>query len=128
MPKRVLQGAVVSDKMDKTVVVSIERRTTHRLYKKVITRSKKYHAHDEQNECSLGDVVRIEESRPYSKTKRWRVIEILTRGDVAEVSPEAIGRELETAVQRSPSDLAEERADEEQASAEPADEAEDGEE
>ncbi|MCC7428004.1 MAG: 30S ribosomal protein S17 [Alphaproteobacteria bacterium] len=78
MPKRVLTGRVVSDKMDKTVVVSVERRVMHPLYKKFIRRSKKYHAHDEQNACKTGDVVRIEESRPLSKLKRWVVIERVT--------------------------------------------------
>lgn len=115
MPKRVLQGSVVSDKMQKTVVVAVERRTQHPLYKKVITRTKKYHAHDETNECNLGDLVRIEEARPYSRTKRWRVVEVLRRGDVAEVQPQAIGRELETTVQRSLS--ADDEAEESEATA-----------
>ena len=74
MPKRILQGVVVSDKMDKTVVVSVERRVMHPIYKKFIRRSKKYHAHDEDNQVKVGDVVRIEECRPLSKTKSWRVI------------------------------------------------------
>lgn len=99
--KRVLQGVVVSDKMDKSVVVSVEHRKKHRLYHKVMTLSKKFMAHDEDNECSLGDVVRLEEFRPQSKNKRWRVIEILDQGDVAEISPETIGRELEATTQMS---------------------------
>lgn len=99
--KRVLQGIVVSDRMDKSVVVSVEHRKKHRLYHKVMTLSKKFMAHDEANECSLGDVVRLEEFRPQSKNKRWRVIEILDRGDVAEISPETIGRELEETTQMS---------------------------
>ena len=74
MPKRILQGLVVSDKNDKTVVVEVERRYTHPLYKKVVRRSKKYHAHDETNRCKEGDKVRIEECRPVSKSKSWRVI------------------------------------------------------
>jgi small subunit ribosomal protein S17 len=74
MPKRILQGVVVSDKSDKTVIVSVERRVMHPMYKKFITRSKKYAAHDEGNECKVGDMVRIEESRPISKRKRWVVI------------------------------------------------------
>jgi small subunit ribosomal protein S17 len=74
MPKRILQGVVVSDKMDKTVVVSVERRVMHPIYKKFIRRSKKYHAHDEDNQVKVGEVVRIEECRPISKTKSWRVI------------------------------------------------------
>jgi len=75
MPKRILQGTVVSDANDKTVVVLVERRFTHPLYKKTVRRTKKYHAHDENNEYKVGDVVRIEECRPISRKKRWRVIE-----------------------------------------------------
>jgi small subunit ribosomal protein S17 len=74
MPRRVLQGEVVSDKNDKTVVVRVERRVMHPLYKKFIRRSKKYAAHDEENRFKVGDVVRIIESRPLSKTKRWQVL------------------------------------------------------
>jgi len=74
MPRRVLQGRVVSDKTDKTITVMVERRVMHPLYKKFITRSKKYHAHDEENRCKVGDLVRIRECRPISKTKRWEVI------------------------------------------------------
>jgi small subunit ribosomal protein S17 len=74
MPKRILQGVVVSDKMDKTVVVSVERRVMHPIYKKFIRRSKKYHAHDENNTFKIGDTVRICECRPISKTKTWEVI------------------------------------------------------
>lgn len=73
MPKRILQGEVVSDKTDKTVVVKVERRFTHPLYKKVVRRSKKYHAHDENNQFKVGDTVRIEECPPISKLKRWTV-------------------------------------------------------
>ncbi|WP_142848545.1 30S ribosomal protein S17 [Telmatospirillum sp. J64-1] len=74
MPKRILQGVVVSDKMDKTVVVRVERRVMHPLYKKFIRRSKKYHAHDENNSFKAGDWVRIEECRPISKNKNWVVL------------------------------------------------------
>ena len=74
MPKRVLTGTVVSDKGDKTVVVRVERRVKHPLYGKIIKRSKKYHAHDEGNEYKEGQVVRIEETRPISKLKTWRVL------------------------------------------------------
>ena len=74
MPKRVLTGTVVSDKADKTVVVRVERRVKHPLYGKIIRRSKKYHAHDEGNEYREGQVVRIEETAPVSKTKTWRVL------------------------------------------------------
>jgi small subunit ribosomal protein S17 len=71
-PRR-MTGRVVSDKMDKTVTVLVERRVAHPLYGKVITRTKKYHAHDETNECKAGDLVTIEECRPLSRTKTWRV-------------------------------------------------------
>jgi len=74
MPKRVLQGVVVSDKTDKTVVVKVERRFTHPLLKKTVRRSKKYQAHDETNRFKAGDLVLIEESAPISKTKRWVVV------------------------------------------------------
>jgi small subunit ribosomal protein S17 len=75
MPKRILQGVVVSDKNDKTVVVEVERRYMHPLFKKTVRRTKKYHAHDETNAYKVGDVVRIEEGRPVSKNKRWYVVE-----------------------------------------------------
>ncbi|MFO7587185.1 MAG: 30S ribosomal protein S17 [Gemmatimonadota bacterium] len=73
------RGTVTSDAMDKTVVVSVERRMAHPLYGKQVKRQKKYHAHDEGNEYRTGDVVLIEETRPLSKRKRWRVIELLER-------------------------------------------------
>ena len=72
-------GTVVSDKMDKTVVVQVERRLAHPLYGKQVTRTKKYHAHDENNEFHVGDTVRITETRPLSKLKRWRVSELIER-------------------------------------------------
>lgn len=75
MPKRILQGEVISDAGDKTVVVRVERRFMHPLYKKVIRRSKRYHAHDESNSMKIGDKVRIEECRPISKLKTWRVVD-----------------------------------------------------
>jgi small subunit ribosomal protein S17 len=75
VPKRTLQGIVVSDKQKKTVVVRVERRFTHPLLKKTVRQSKKYYAHDENNEYSVGDVVRIEEHRPISKLKRWTVVQ-----------------------------------------------------
>ena len=74
MPKRVLTGTIVSDKTDKTVVVSVERRVKHPLYGKIIKRSKKYHAHDEGNAFKEGEIVRIEECRPISKLKTWTVL------------------------------------------------------
>ena len=72
-------GVVVSSTQDKTIVVRIDRRTTHPLYGKTLTKSKKYHAHDEQNEAGVGDTVRIAETRPMSKLKRWRLASIVTR-------------------------------------------------
>jgi len=83
MPKRVLQGTVVSDKSDKTVVVRVERRFTHPLFKKTVRRSKKYKAHDENNVCKIGDIVSIQESRPISRDKNWVVIENQTQAPQA---------------------------------------------
>ncbi len=74
MPRRILQGTVVSAAGQKTIVVRVERRVMHPLYKKFIRRSKKYAAHDEDNRCKVGDVVRIQETRPISKSKRFEVI------------------------------------------------------
>ncbi|NNJ09436.1 30S ribosomal protein S17 [Chloroflexales bacterium ZM16-3] len=74
-------GRVVSDKMDKTVVVAVDYLKPHPLYRKIIRKTNKFHAHDEENSCKVGDTVRIEESRPLSRTKRWRVIEIVKRGE-----------------------------------------------
>ena len=74
-------GLVVSNSMDKTVTVVIDRMVPHPLYKKVTRRTKKYHAHDEQNACNVGDLVRIRETRPLSKSKRWRLVEIVKRAD-----------------------------------------------
>ena len=80
MPKRILVGTVVSDKTDKTVTVLVERKVKHPLYGKIIRRSKKYHAHDEGNEFKPGDTVRIEETKPISKTKTWRVLDRVRAG------------------------------------------------
>jgi small subunit ribosomal protein S17 len=77
--RKVRQGTVVSDAMDKTVVVSVTRTLSHPLYGKQVSRRKRYHAHDEGNEYQVGDVVRIEETRPLSKQKRWRVLELVDR-------------------------------------------------
>jgi small subunit ribosomal protein S17 len=76
---RTLTGRVVSDKAKKTVTVLVERRVAHPMYGKIVTRSKKYHAHDEKDDCHEGDVVQIEECRPISKTKAWRVTKLLER-------------------------------------------------
>ena len=83
-------GKVVSDKMDKTVVIAVETPRRHPLYKKTIRRAVKYKAHDEKNQCRLGDMVRIVETRPLSKEKRWRVGEIVTKGEVADIQPKEI--------------------------------------
>lgn len=74
MPKRILQGEVVSDKGNKTVVVKVERKIKHPLYNKIIRRSKNYAAHDEKNACKVGDTIKIVETKPISKTKRWAVL------------------------------------------------------
>ncbi|MDX1631163.1 MAG: 30S ribosomal protein S17 [Thermoanaerobaculia bacterium] len=80
--RQILQGRVVSDKMNKTVVVEVERTIMHPLYQRYIRRRKKYHAHDEANDCKVGDQVRITSCRPLSKTKRWRVSEVVRRAEV----------------------------------------------
>ena len=72
-------GVVSSNKMDKTVVVAVERKVQHPIYGKFLKKTTKFHAHDEKNECSIGDVVKIMESRPLSKTKRWRLVEIVEK-------------------------------------------------
>lgn len=79
MPKKVYTGKVISDKMDKTIVVAVERLTRHPLYKKTIKKIAKFKAHDEENKCKAGDKVSIIESRPLSKDKRWRVLEIVEK-------------------------------------------------
>ena len=83
-------GKVVSDKMDKTVVVAVDTPKHHRLYKKTIRRVVKYYAHDEKNQSKVGDTVRIVETRPTSKLKRWRMAEIITKGEVADIKPQEI--------------------------------------
>ena len=88
--RKIRVGRVVSDKMDKTVVVTVETLRHHPLYKKTLRRAVKYKAHDEKNECRPGDTVRIIETRPLSREKRWRVAEIITKGEVAEVQPKEI--------------------------------------
>ena len=85
--RKIRVGRVVSQKMDKTVVVSVEWSQPHRIYKKNVKRWNKFMVHDEENSCNLGDTVRIVETRPLSKTKRWKVTEIIQKGDVAEVQP-----------------------------------------
>jgi small subunit ribosomal protein S17 len=87
-------GVVVSNKMDKTVVVRIDRSKRHRLYGKTMRVTRRYKAHDEHNECRLGDIVTIAETRPLSREKRWRVVEVVVKGDVAEVAPKEIGATL----------------------------------
>ena len=74
MPKRILSGVVVSSNSNKTIVVDVSRRIKHKLYKKIIRKNKKYHAHDENNEFKIGDIVSIIESKPISKTKKWKVL------------------------------------------------------
>jgi small subunit ribosomal protein S17 len=83
-------GVVISDKMNKTVVVAVETPKRHPIYKKTIKRVTRYKAHDEENKCKMGDKVRIVETRPLSKDKRWRVAEIVSKGEVVELPPEEI--------------------------------------
>ncbi len=85
--QKVRVGRVVSDKMDKTVIVSIQWQQRHRLYKKSMRRITKFFAHDGENQCKVGDLVRIQETRPLSLNKHWRVLEILDRREVADVKP-----------------------------------------
>jgi small subunit ribosomal protein S17 len=91
--RKIRHGHVVSDRMNKTVVVAVESPKRHPLYKKTIRKVVKYKAHDEKNECRVGDKVKIVETRPLSREKRWRVAEIITRGEVVEISPEEITQE-----------------------------------
>ena len=95
MPKKRLTGIVVRDKMDKTVVVMVERIVKHPRYGKYVKRRKKYHAHDEKNECKTGDVVEIMESRPLSKTKRWRVVRVIRKAALVTEKEESIEKEVE---------------------------------
>jgi len=81
MPRRQLKGTVVSDQMDKTAVVRVVRRLAHPLYRKVVSRHKRYKVHDELNEAHVGDVVIIEECRPISREKRWRIVDWVSRGE-----------------------------------------------
>ena len=80
-------GEVIGDKTEKTVIVAVDTPKKHPLYKKTIRRIVKYYAHDEKKQCKVGDTVRIEETRPLSRLKRWRVVEIVTKGEVAEIKP-----------------------------------------
>lgn len=97
--QKVRIGKVVSDQTDKTVVVAVEWRQRHPLYRKSVRRITRFHVHDEQNVCRLGDQVRIVETRPLSRTKRWRVLEIIARGEVPEVNPQEIGAPGQEVVQ-----------------------------
>ena len=92
--RKVREGTVVSDKMDKTVVVAVETRVRHPLYKKIVRRLRRHLAHDETNDAKLGDVVRIVESRPYSRRKRWRLAEVLIRVERPEVAARDVDLEL----------------------------------
>jgi len=83
-------GKVIGDKMDKTVIVAVDSPRKHPLYKKMIRRTMKYYAHDEKKQCKIGDTVKIEETRPLSKLKRWRIVEIIVKGEVADIKPEEI--------------------------------------
>ena len=93
-------GTVVSSKNDKTVIVAVSRAARHRLYRKVIRQTKRYAVHDPENQATVGDLVTIEESRPVSKTKRWRLVEVMTEREVAEVAPEILDEALVDEMQR----------------------------
>jgi small subunit ribosomal protein S17 len=85
--RKVFLGEVVSNRMQKTITVKVERRLRHPVYERVVKRSKKFHVHDEHNQCQIGDQVRIIETRPLSKTKRWRLLEIVRRRTGSAVTP-----------------------------------------
>jgi small subunit ribosomal protein S17 len=88
--RKIRFGKVIGDKMNKTVIVAVDTPRRHPLYKKTIRRIVKYYAHDEEKISKTGDTVKLEETRPLSKMKRWRVVEVLTKGEVAEIKPEEI--------------------------------------
>lgn len=90
LERKTRQGVVISDVMDKTVIVAVDTPKRHPLYNKNIKHTKKYYAHDEKNECKTGDTVLIEETRPLSRLKRWRVREIVVKGQVADIKPSEI--------------------------------------
>ena len=119
--RRTLVGVVVSDLNDKTVVVSVERRSPHRLYRKVITRTKKYHVHDEENRATSGDIVRIVESQPRSKLKRWDLDEILIGRDIAEIQATELDASFVDEVQRSAARASAESLDDDSQNGEDAD-------
>ena len=96
--RKVKTGRVVSDKMDRTIVVQVEWRSPHRLYKKPIRRMSKFMVHDPDNASMVGDIVQVIESRPRSKTKRWRLVKILQRSEVVDIRPEEIGEDSQPAV------------------------------
>jgi small subunit ribosomal protein S17 len=88
--RKIRFGKVIGDKMNKTVIVAVDTPKRHPLYRKTVRRIVKYYAHDEEKKSKVGDTVKIEETRPLSKLKRWRVVEIVTKGEVAEIKPEEI--------------------------------------
>ena len=95
--RKTRQGRVVSDKMDKTVVVAVETFRHHPVYRKTVRRVSRYKAHDAANECAMGDTVKLEETRPLSKDKRWRVSQIVLKAEQIEVKPQEIETPLEEA-------------------------------
>jgi small subunit ribosomal protein S17 len=98
--RKVREGRVVSDKMDKTVVVAIKWQQRHRLYRKSIRRVTNLYAHDKDNTCRIGDLVRVQETRPISSTKRWRVVDVLERKEVVDVKPIELNEGLLTEEQQ----------------------------
>ena len=120
-PRRKMRiGHVVSDKAEKTVIVAVEWRSRHPLYRKSIRRITRFSVHDEHNQCRLGDQVRIVETRPLSKTKRWRVLETLTRREVPEIQPREIGAPPEQAIEATTATRIEETLEEVPATVAPA--------
>jgi len=121
--RKVREGVVVSDKMEKTVIVAVEANTRHRLYKKIIRRERRFMAHDEAGGANLGDRVRIVEGKPISRRKHWRVVEVLERAELPELAPGEIDLELLGEVKAgvaSPPEAAPQKAADEEAKAEEA--------
>ena len=112
--RKVRVGEVISNKMDKTIVVAVRWRQRHPLYGKAVPRISKFYAHDGENTCRLGDLVRIEETRPISRLKHWRMVDIVERRDIAEVKPEELDREVLAETLAQPLAVEEESPEEEE--------------
>lgn len=112
--RKVRVGEVISDKMEKTVVVAVRWKQNHPIYGKAMPRLTKFYAHAGENQCKVGDLVRIEETRPISRLKRWRVVEVVERREIAEVKPEELDREVLAATEAQPLDRGDDEPSEEE--------------